>query len=50
MITAGLRKRVRISSASAHHSASQNMGWVTAESNLEKRNIWSGLVVSICRR
>jgi hypothetical protein len=36
MITAGLRKRVRISSASAHQSASQNIGWVMAESSFEK--------------
>ena len=44
------QQRARISSASAHHSASQNMGWVMADSSFEKRNIWSALVVLICRR
>jgi hypothetical protein len=39
MTAANLRQRCSISKANAHHSASQNMGWVMADINLERTNM-----------
>jgi hypothetical protein len=48
MITAGLRRRFRISSASIHHKASQNIGCVMADNNLDMRNIRSACLGTAC--
>jgi hypothetical protein len=41
MITAALRQRDSINSAPPHHRANQNIGWVMADNNFEKKNIES---------
>ena len=49
-MTASLRQRVRISKATPQYKASQNMGWVMADSNFEKINIRVFLVFVGSRR
>lgn len=43
MARAARRQRPSISKAKPYHKASQNIGWVIAESSLETRNIAKGV-------
>jgi hypothetical protein len=50
MATAALRQRTNIHSAMAHQRASQNMGWVMADSSFENMNMGWVLVIAKHRR
>jgi hypothetical protein len=47
MVTAALRQRTNIHSATAHQRASQNRGWVMADSSFENMNMGLGLVFAM---